>query len=123
MEQKREVKDKREIKFRAWDTDTSQYVRCNHHAIGQIGNDYAGMGNRFVYQQFTGIHDKNGKEIYEGDIVLFDKKRKGKVVYSNTDTGFKILGQKDFYYHISDYDIEILGNIYEHPELLTAHET
>lgn len=84
--------------------------------------------------QFTGLHDKNGKEIYEGDIVLLDCyyyeepafDGEFKVIYDdingmwllvdleNKDRGFAF-GEIRSYYKA---EIEVIGNIYDNPELL-----
>ena len=82
--------------------------------------------------QFTGILDKNGKEIYEGDIVsfgkdYFDVDMLGKVYWYDKTAGFFIHrfdaeGQIEEEVLISDYDIEVIGNIYENPELLESEK-
>ena len=67
--------------------------------------------------QFTGIHDKNGKEIYEGDILENQKERS--VVYF--EDGCFYVKFKDCRYRIGGFDrnyIRVIGNIHENPELL-----
>src|SRR5690606_1797620 len=65
--------------------------------------------------QYTGLKDENGREIYEGDIV---KHATWGDVYEVIfeDGGFYVLSSYDFQ-TINEYPLEVIGNIYEHPEL------
>lgn len=70
--------------------------------------------------QYTGLHDKNGKEIYEGDIVRTFKGDICIVEYSYNGFGLKVIDESKCYGWVDfiDYKIEIIGNIYDNPELL-----
>ncbi len=75
--------------------------------------------------QFTGILDKNGKEIYEGDIVVFDglSNREDKVV-GEGEVNFicGAFGVDAYYLHeLKNTRLEVIGNIYENPDLLNSH--
>jgi len=108
----------REIKFRAWDKENKTMI--DMHAMEYFAHTETRNQVRFDLMQYTGLHDKNGKEIYEGDIFN-DKSR---VVW-----GFCAWGRehKDntaapSFSQIADYEgrikLEVIGNIYENPELL-----
>jgi len=78
--------------------------------------------NRFVLQQYTGLEDKNGKEIYEGDIVQaydsWDNRTFcGNVIYSEKLASFVFVNEGDEYY-ITFFSLEIVGNIFENPQLI-----
>ena len=60
----------REIKFRAWDKEQAKIKKDFRFDEFNDVNDYF-ADNDFVFMQYTGLKDKDGKEIYEGDIVKF----------------------------------------------------
>lgn len=149
---------KREIKFRAWDGKKMREVARidfnnnlfdlmlktptesapDHWCLRKLSDT--------PLMQFTGLHDKNGKEIYEGDVVrghraackyLKQKDWLGIIEYSKVRCGFvvrvKHLDGIDTFDNIvscdsdyqvdvktlTDYQYEIIGNIYQNPELCT----
>lgn len=72
-------------------------------------------------QQFTGLFDRNGKKIFEGDIVdiLTENEERGVITYE--DGGFIVKASTfvvDFMSNINGKDVEVLGNIVDNPELL-----
>ena len=127
----------REIKFRAWDEEFGgmyPVTTLQFHACGQI-NAWAfypdavkpkarTYGHNPILMQYTGLKDKNGKEIYEGDIVS----RRGnkllcEVYFEELDLSYRLAchGDRQFdkTYPLRFADT-IIGNIYETPELLNV---
>jgi len=111
----------REIKFRAWDkkhdiihTGVSVFNFQDFKESILIEN------SDIELMQFTGLHDKNGKEIYEGDIVSFPKNDgtipKLSIIYNNRFACFQFKEQNAPIGLSMSY--EVIGNIYESPELL-----
>jgi uncharacterized phage protein (TIGR01671 family) len=83
--------------------------------------------------QFTGLHDKNGKEIYEGDVVRYNHSVAqynfplvciAQVVYWNEHCKFRLEGNNstDLHEDIFWSEIEVIGNIWENPELLKIED-
>lgn len=125
----------REIKFRAW--------HKLEKAMLQVGDDYGSkhsldcvvyfmQGQPVELMQFIGLHDKNKKDIYEGDIITLDDsdigggKVTGEVMFnddqclSNLEWGLWLSNG----YRSTDFlgTLEVIGNIYENPELLKGGE-
>lgn len=141
----------REIKFRAWDKENNKWYEPTYEAYkGDLEYLVVGMGGdltmnknggmrhesvfpkRFELMQYTGLLDKQGKEIYEGDIVKTFYEEIAVVMYA--DGGFKlftnatdyksvgtVIGQdveENYLGYFFKDNLEIIGNIYENPELL-----
>lgn len=158
---------KREIKFRAWDKVHECYLYDVQGAYDMLsgcvkyenGEDavyeeecFAGFldNDQYVVEQYTGLHDKNGREIYEGDLfehrfgyIVFDDPPHdemgtecGVVVLEDGQFGVKIpgLGVYNLYGlllregHLDNmpkddlFVMKISGNIYESPELLEGNQ-
>lgn len=105
----------RVIKVRAWDREEKRMV----YNLEWIWCGSA-KSVRYVYMLFTGLKDKNNREIYDGDILMYpDKRRRKKVVVEygiwyceeyGTYVGFRV---------DEDYrNMVVVGNIYENPELI-----
>lgn len=117
----------RTIKFRAWDMKRSRMVADSDIASFDwaakncLVYDDKGHGNllqagEHALMQYTGLLDKNGKEIYEGDILVhtdYDSKPK-KVQWNEVSNAWNIRP-----YRYTEEQREVIGNIYEHPELLS----
>ena len=124
----------REIKFRAWDKKVHRmlgpwtiqeisgmsdggFIQYAWHGITEIDD--------LVFRVYTGLRDKNGKEIYEGDIVNNGPLAPPWVEWLEEGAGFifREVGSDEWWSPngfslVTEFAWEIIGNIYENPELL-----
>lgn len=126
----------REIKFRVWNQKNGWYfsektcpsLSCN----GRFDKfDVLGWYGELIIEQFTGFYDKNGKEVYEGDLLISDKGKEyehtWKVAFSQgcfflfdaNNLGDKYGTYTRKLQHGIQQGDEVIGNIHENPELLT----
>jgi len=120
----------REIKFRVWDKYkkyfNSDYAINGNLVWGACEQEIIQEKEHLVFMQFTGLKDKNGKEIYEGDVIFYNSTGyKGEVSFSTLggcsyyvfENGVGAeFGEKKLLEMVSD--LEVIGNIYETPKLL-----
>lgn len=121
----------REIKFRAWDKSDKKL---------KYSDDYSGLGLffelkeyreeygvKYELMQFTGLKDKNSKEIYEGDIVRVEVPFEDCSDFYTVSVKYKLEKAEFVFQHpigtqfkMQPEKLEVIGNIYENPELLEA---
>ena len=102
----------RPIKFHAW---------YGQHDIPQMIPYEIPQPEGMKIMQFTGLLDKDGKEIYEGDIFKRDNDTY-EVSWNGTDAEWQAWKSKMEYLHLDIYEVEtaeVIGNIYENPELIS----
>ena len=136
----------RKLKFRVWDTLEKKFILPDEgyqgHFVISLNGDFTNLqngagGKECIVQQYTGLVDKNGKEIYEGDFINF------KIDYTVDSSDIDIIEWKNQEVHYDDQDagfffghkyefqmldrilpetIEVVGNIFENSELSMMEE-
>ena len=123
------------IKFRIFNKKIKSYIDIYSSAI--MIDELNNLNDNLIVEQFTGLHDKNGKEIYTGDILQLKKLDGSVLLYKifcvkggfafNTHQDDFYKPQIEIYFYESTSDmqnssfistLEIIGNIFENPELL-----
>lgn len=137
----------REIKFRAWNPDSKTMSYMGHLQIGANSwvffNDEASVAysDRSKLMQYTGLIDKNRKEIYQGDLLMFTNPEGESFYQGIAEVTAKSCGysfnpipdltehemmincyDSSMFWHRPEEDIEVIGNIYEHPHLLEKQD-
>ena len=127
----------REILFRGKRADNGEWVEgylyITYNGVHEISvyNEHVNI-ERWTHEvapstvgQYTGLKDKNGKKIFEGDTVWFgDEKERGVVYFDNSCSRFAVrFGTFDAAFdHLYSNELEIIGNVHDNPELTEGGE-
>jgi hypothetical protein len=111
----------RKVKFRYWCTiENKMYDKAyveEHLNLAMMSELLEAAQKRYIFQEFTGLCDKNGREIYEGDILAFDvfdlANIVGRLPVYFEDGCFRLNEHHPVIDYIRDGTVEVIGNIYE----------
>jgi uncharacterized phage protein (TIGR01671 family) len=110
----------REIKFRAWDSRN----RIMGDGVNVLDDEFDNMVTHFqdaqyVCMQFTGLKDKNGKEIYEGDVIQWWDRHENRDLVAAVEWDSTVgIWHYDVNTFAEPRKVKVIGNIYENSELL-----
>ena len=116
----------RELKFRVWEVHNKKFSEnpygcClnKNFELSVINDSFDGIIQEYVIQQFTGLKDKNNKDIFDGDILSFDTDAV-RILWN--DGCFCFIIEKEIYplckENIKIFKMKVLGNIFENSNLL-----
>ena len=103
------------FKFRAWDSIAKEYIFDSYALYELFVND---IDNSYQVEQCTGLKDKNGKLIYEGDIVSVTQFYDDGPTDKTSPCKVKYKYGRFNIHDINSIFLEVIGNIHENPELL-----
>ena len=112
----------RQIKFRVWDKELEKWASVRNLILDRLEDEkYYGFpfvdNERFIFQQFTGLQDENGKDIYEGD-YLSGRETPILVEYYAPSFIFRYRIRNEYYIvGWADFEGEIIGNNIQNPNL------
>ena len=120
----------RDIKFRAWDKKRKMIISWRQLFYEETSpGEYlhrALIDSDYILMQYTGLKDKNGKEIFEGDILrdVNNPEWKYEILWGLYEWRMSLHGKKQTTMFRHDqkghYEYEVIGNIYENPELFKS---
>jgi uncharacterized phage protein (TIGR01671 family) len=127
----------REIKFKFWNKKNSRFLQNGNNSIDKtifdlwdwvevMGTCTSFPMGDYVFVQCTGLTDSNDVPIYEGDIIIDTQKQKYEIIFDENHARYDLkvcgenkLSQTSYFTQIYEKKhIEVIGNIFENPELL-----